>query len=267
MMLGLLSDVHGNRVALDAVVADGRHRGVDTWWVLGDFAAIGPEPVATLESLASLPNVRFVQGNTDRYVVTGERPPPTEADARADPRLRATFDAVERSFSWTQDQLAQTPWLTWLADLDLELREVLPDGTKVVGVHVLPGRDDGPGITPHRPESELVDAFHDVNAEIVVAGHTHQPTDRWVGRVRAVNLGSVSNPVTDDLRASYVIVHADRQGYVLEHRRVSYDHDKFLSVVKRSGHPESGFIASFQLGQQIKFPARRPGAPEPSIAD
>jgi putative phosphoesterase len=267
MSLGLVSDVHGNRVALEAVVADGRRCGVDRWWVLGDLAAIGPEPVETLELLVDLPDVSFVQGNTDRYVVTGQRPPPTIAGVQADPQLRATFDAVERSFSWTREQLAPTGWLRWLADLELERREVLSDGTQLTGVHVLPGRDDGPGITPHRPESELREAFRDVDADIVAAGHTHQPTDRQIGSVRAVNLGSVSNPVTDDLRASFVIVHSDRHSSALEHRRVSYDRERFLSIVDRSGHPDGAFIASFQLGQQVQHPARRPGAPEPTAAD
>src|SRR3546814_4124833 len=48
--LGLISDLHGNRVALEAVVSDGVAAGVDRWWVLGDVVAIGPEPVATLRS-------------------------------------------------------------------------------------------------------------------------------------------------------------------------------------------------------------------------
>jgi hypothetical protein len=79
-----------------------------------------------------------------------------------------------------------------------------------------------------------------------------------------VNLGSVSNPVTDDLRASYVVLHADRHGHTIEHRRVDYDRDAFLSEVAASGHPASNYIASFQLGQQVHYPARRPGAPEPA---
>jgi predicted phosphodiesterase len=52
--LGLISDVHGNRIALEAVVADGRECGVEAWWVLGDLVAIGPDPVATLELLREL---------------------------------------------------------------------------------------------------------------------------------------------------------------------------------------------------------------------
>ena len=69
MRLGLISDIHGNEIALDAVLSDGRDLGVDSWWVLGDLVALGPDPVVTLAKLRSLPNVRFVRGNTDRYVV------------------------------------------------------------------------------------------------------------------------------------------------------------------------------------------------------
>ena len=84
-----------------------------------------------------------------------------------------------------------------------------------------------------------------------------------MGAVRAVNLGSVSNPITDDLRASYVIVSADRHGHTVGHRRVAYDHDAFLRAVAASGHPAAEYIASFQRGEQCRYPAQRPGAPSP----
>jgi predicted phosphodiesterase len=64
LRLGLVSDIHGNVKALEAVLADGTAAGVTRWWVLGDLAAVGPEPAPTLERLANLPNVRFVRGNT-----------------------------------------------------------------------------------------------------------------------------------------------------------------------------------------------------------
>jgi hypothetical protein len=144
------------------------------------------------------------------------------------------------------------------------VRTDLPDGTDVLGVHASPGRDDGEGITPHRDERELRRELAGAGAHLVFAGHTHQPTDRVVAGIRAVNLGSVSNPITDDLRASYVILHADRHRHDVEHRRVSYDHGAFLEAVARSGHPASDYIASFQRGEQFHHPARRPGAPEPT---
>jgi putative phosphoesterase len=259
--LGVLSDIHGNRTALEAVIADGSERGVERWWALGDLVAIGPDPVATLELLANTTDLAATTGNTERYVLTGDRPPPHADDVVADPKLLRLFAAVEGSFAWTRGALSSGGWLDWLAALPLERRVELDDGTRLLGVHASPGRDDGEGITPHRPEAELRDAFECVDADIVVAGHTHQPTDRVVGDIRAVNGGSVSNPITDDLRASYVIVHSDRHEHGLEHRRVSYDRDAFLERLRRSGHPEQDYIRSFQLGEQCRYPARRPGAP------
>ncbi|MGZ4683617.1 MAG: metallophosphoesterase family protein [Acidimicrobiales bacterium] len=264
MTLGLVSDVHGNRLALEAVLADGAAQGVDAWWVLGDIVAIGPEPIATLELVADLPDVRVTSGNTDRYVVTRDRPPPHAADVRARPELLELFSSVEASFSWTRGAVAASGWLDWLGRLPLETRAELPDGTRLLGVHASPGRDDGEGLTPDRPERDLLEALRGAQADVVFAGHTHQPTDRRIGSVRAVNLGSVSNPITDDLRASYVVVHADRHGHRVEHRRVGYDHEELVRRLARSGHPEAEWIASFQRGEQVRHRSLRPGAPVPS---
>ena len=252
MKLGVISDVHGNATALEAVIADAAEVGVDRWWVLGDLVAIGPEPVRTLDRLVGLPGVELIRGNTDRYVVTGDRPPPSEADVLRDPELGGLRASVEASFSWTRDALAGTSWLPWMEGLPLELRVELPDGTRVLGVHASPGRDDGAGITPSRPDDELAEALAGADADIVMAGHTHQATDRRVGPVRAVNLGSLSNPVTSDLRASYVVVHVDRHAHRLEPRRVAYDQRAFLDTVDRSGHPAADFIRSFQHGAQVQ---------------
>jgi hypothetical protein len=79
-----------------------------------------------------------------------------------------------------------------------------------------------------------------------------------------VNLGSASNPITDDLRASYVILHSDRHGHRIEHRRASYDQEAFLDSVDRSGHPAADYIASFQRREQVRYPSLRPGAPDPT---
>jgi predicted phosphodiesterase len=252
MKLGTLSDVHGNPIALDAVLADGAARGVDTWWTLGDLAAIGPEPVEILERIANLPKCVVTRGNTDRYVVTGARPRPHVEDVEVDPSLRSVFDAVERSFAWTREVVDRAGWLQWLDALPLETRMTLSDGTRVLGVHASPGEDDGPGIFPDRPEEDLRNALADAKSDIVIAGHTHRPTDRFVDEVRALNGGSVSNPVTTDLRASYLVIEHDRHGHRVELRRVAYDRDRFLRVLRESEHPEHDFIASFQRGERVR---------------
>jgi predicted phosphodiesterase len=252
--LALISDIHGNRVALERVVADGLAHGADEWWVLGDLAAIGVDPVATLEMVANLPNARFVRGNTDRYIVTGERPYPHADDVERDPSLQSLFDVVEASFAWTRDALT-TEWLAWLGDLPLAQRTVLTDGTSLLGVHASVASDDGAGITPDVDDHTLRRLVRRAGADIVCGGHTHRITDRRVDGMRAVNLGSVSNPVTTDLRASYVLVAHDRHGHRLAHRRVAYDHDAVVHAIRRSTHPDVDYLTGFQLGAQARYPA------------
>jgi predicted phosphodiesterase len=261
MRLGLISDIHGNRIALEAVVADGVQQGVDTWWVLGDLVAIGTEPVAALELLTNLAHVQFVRGNTDRYVMTGARPSPHRADVERDPSLQGLFDAVEASFSWTRAQV-ERDWSPMLAALPTSQRLVLDDGTRLLGVHASPGSDDGPGITPEIADDDLAALLRDSEADVVCGGHTHQPTNRRVGATRAVNLGSVSNPMTFDLRATYVVIDSDRHGHRIRHRRVAYDHDAVVARCRQSDHPEREYIAGFQRGEKARYPAVRPGAPD-----
>jgi len=71
--LAILSDVHGNLPALQAVLADIEAQGApDAVWVLGDLAVFCPWPTETLALLRAIPaSVAFLRGNTDRYLVTG----------------------------------------------------------------------------------------------------------------------------------------------------------------------------------------------------
>ena len=82
-----MADVHGNLHALEAVLADAASRRIDRWWALGDLVAFGPDPVGVLEHLVQLPDVEFIGGNTDRYVVRNERPYPIFADVEANTSL------------------------------------------------------------------------------------------------------------------------------------------------------------------------------------
>jgi len=254
MRLALLSDVHGNPIALEAVLGDIEARGgVDGYWVLGDLAAIGYDPVSVLERLVALPNARFVRGNTDRYLVTGERPAPTLEAAQADPLLISKLAEVAAGFAWTQGYLAATGWLDWLAGLPLEQRTRLPDGTRLLGVHATPGSDDGLGINPRLSDKELQALLADCAADLVCVGHTHWPLDRQVADVRAVNLGSVSNPIVPELHASYVLLEANSAGYELEHQQVAYDRSAVIEALRRSRHPAGEFIVQHFMGQHQPY--------------
>jgi predicted phosphodiesterase len=249
MRLALLSDIHGNPIALDAVLVDIEREGdVDAYWVLGDLVAIGHDPVGVVERLMALSNVRFVRGNTDRYVVTGDRPPPTVAQAQANPHLVPQLVEVTSGFAWTQGQIIAAGWLDWLGALPLEARLTLPDGTRMLGVHAAPGMDDGQGVHPTLSDEALRTLVKGCEAELVCVGHVHWPGDRWVGGVRVVNLGSVGNPLAPDLRASYVLLEASALSYRLWHRRVDYDVQRVIDAVWASRHPASGFIVQHYQG-------------------
>lgn len=251
MRIALLSDIHGNTIALDAVLADiAAAGGVDACWVLGDLAALGPDPVGALERLDVLPNARFVRGNTDRYTTSGDRPEPSPADVLAKPALLETALQVAASFAWTQGALTATGWFDWLAALPLEQRLTLPDGTRLLGVHAAPGLDDGPGVHPDLTNDDLGTLLAGCDADLVVVGHTHVPLDRTAGGVRAVNLGSISNPATADLRASYVLLDTDGTGYRLERRHVPYDLDAVIADIERVRHPASPYLTGIFRGER-----------------
>jgi putative phosphoesterase len=249
MRLALLSDVHGNSIALEAVLADVEAGGgVDAYWFLGDLVAMGHDPVGVLERITALPGASFVRGNTDRYLVTGERPYPQVDDVAADPALAGRFGEVSAQFAWSAGAVTSAGWREWLAELPTEVRTTLPDGTRVLGVHASPGVDDGPGINDD-PDELLAARLAGCDADVVLGGHTHRPLDRRVEGTRAVNLGSVSNPVAPDLRASYVVVSADDRAHTVEHRRVEYDHGAVITALEALAHPGRSWLIRHQRGE------------------
>ena len=229
MKLAAFSDIHGNPIALDAVLADiERQGGVDGYLVLGDLAAQGYDPAAVIERLAALPNARFVRGNTDRYVWSRELP------FGGDPfRLTARISAVQ-SHAWTHGVLSASGWIDWLAALPLEERFALPDGTKVLCVHAAPGRDDGVYIDPPVTDDELALPLEGCEADLVLVAHSHWPSVREAAGVRAVNVSSVSNPLAPDLRASYAIIEADESSTEVTLHRVAYDLEAVIKAIEAS---------------------------------
>ncbi len=250
MRLAILSDIHGNPLALDAVLDDiQRAGGVDGYWLLGDFAALGYDPVSVLERIILLPNAVFVRGNTDHYVATGERPDPIPDEVRTDPTLLPRLMDVVASFAWTQGYVTAHGWLDWLANLPIEQRLTLPDGTRLLGVHASPGRYDGPGLNPTMGDEEVRARFSGCEADLVVVGHVHHPQDRRLDGLRLVNVGSVSNPTRLDLRAQYVLLTADEAGYQVDFRAVEYDRSAVLDALRRSFHPTQHYLTAFFEGK------------------
>lgn len=248
MRIAILSDCHGNSIALDAVLADIRVQGeIDAYWLLGDYAAIGPDPIGCLERIVALPNAVFTRGNTDRYVVESlALDPDFDEPDKATARKIAAFHI---SMAWTAGAITTAGWLDWMKALPIEHRATLPDGTRFLGVHASPGRDDSGGLHPQQSEEALRELFGGAQADLVCVGHTHYHMQVELDGMRLVNLGSVSNPFPPELRASYALLEADDKGHSLEHHFVDYDKEAVIAAARVAQHPAADYIIGFMRGE------------------
>jgi predicted phosphodiesterase len=262
MRLGVISDVHGNEVALRAVLDDAAGCRVDRWWVLGDLVLFGPRPAETLALLRRLPGVEMLRGNTDRYVLTGEQPAPhaTAADAAASVDLVERYGLVAAGIGWTRGVLCQAGLLDMLTCLPHQLRLDLPDGPRVLGVHASPGTDDGDGIEPGLPEDHLRRLLAGCAADIVIGGHTHRAADRTIGGIRALNPGSTGIPEHPG-QAGWLLLDLTQEqadepapstadGPRAEHRTVAFDVDAVVRDLRARLHPNAEFLDAVLTGKR-----------------
>jgi len=142
--------------------------------------------------------------------------------------------------------LCATGWYEWLAKLKVQEYLKIPGGKTLLAVHATPGNDDGVGVHAHTPTSQLKELTSGTTADIICVGHTHDPCiHRFNGQV-IVNPGSTSISLSDDRRASYAVVRADRDTLEVEHVRVEYDISRVVSAVSERHYPVPEFaIACF----------------------
>lgn len=250
MRVAILADIHGNPMALDAVLTEIERRGgVDSYWILGDLCAIGFDPAGVLDRLSTLSSALYVQGNADRYVTSGDLPDPSFEQVKADPTLIPLLVEVVGSFNWTKGYLEGRGLLGWLTALPTQQRLTLPDGTRVLLVHSTPSSDEGHGLNPALSDDELRAEVEGCGADLICVGHFHLPMDRRLDGIRVINPGPVSNNFAPDLRAAYAILEADADGYQIRFHRVEYDIEAAKAATLCSGNPGAGYILRFFNGE------------------
>ena len=208
MRVGAISDVHGNLVALEAVLAD--LPDLDALVCAGDVIGYNPWPGECVDRLRER-DVPTVMGNHDRKVATGTN--------FVGNRMAAAGVAL------AEERLSdgQRAWIEGLPD-----ERLLFDGR----LQVVHGRPDDPDRYTY-PE-EFGPALLD-EAPALVLGHTHlQGHERVDGGV-IVNPGSVGQPRDGDPRAAYAVLDLDE--LAVEERRVPYDIDAVREAVEEAGLP------------------------------
>jgi predicted phosphodiesterase len=197
-VIAVLYDVHGNLLALDAVLADARRQGAERWILGGDYALFGGWPAETVARLRELEPAVWVRGNVDRWL----------GDPAAAPDDAGVQGAIADCRAAVGDDLAgQLGALPFEAELA---------GARIV--HASPVSDLR-SFSPEPAEDEA-ELLAGVTHERLLFGHTHVQFRRAAGAVELINPGSVGVPLDGDPRAAYALIHPDG---ALELRRVAYD--------------------------------------------
>ena len=179
MRVAAIADLHGNLPALEAVLAEVEREEPDLIVVCGDVAS-GPMPAETIDLLRTLPRTRFVRGNADRGLIEEfDGSPPSEMPGPFAEWCAAQIDREQRDF---------------LASFEPTVSVDGVDGLgRVLFCHATP-RNDTDVMTLETPLDRMRLHLGNVDADVVVCGHTHMQFDRAVDMVRVVNAGSVGMP-------------------------------------------------------------------------
>ena len=228
MRLAIVSDVHGNLTALDAVIADLQRMSPDLVVHGGDLVVGGPRPAEVIDRIREL-GWAGVVGNTDEVLWVPEK---FEEQAKRAPKLRALLEALSQEPAATRE-LLQAERLGWLQALPLRWHN---HGIGLL--HASPG-DLWQAPMPDSDEQQLVTTYGALGSRIVVYGHIHRPYVRQVSGFVVANSGSVGMPYDGDPRASYLLVE-DGQATV---RRVEYDVEAEIKCLVGSGYPRAAWLA------------------------
>ena len=227
--LAIVSDVHGNLTALDAVIADVERRGIEHVVHGGDLVLGGCQPAQVLDRVSEL-GWPGILGNTDEMLW---RPEEQERQVARAPKLRDYLALLFDDFAPATVELLGEERLARLRRLPGEHRE----GPLLV-VHASPG-DLWRAPMPDAEDAELLSAYGGQGASTVVYGHIHRPFVRRLGELTVANSGSVGSPLDGDPRAAYALI----DGGEVEIVRVEYDVELEVALLLRSGHPDAERLA------------------------
>jgi putative phosphoesterase len=241
MRVAVLSDIHGNLTAFEAVLADVGQCSPDLVLHGGDLADPGSSPVEIVDRIRSL-GWPGVMGNADEMLV---QPDSLEEFARQSSAPPSLWDVIRQIASVTRSSLGAER-LAWLSELPRVKTEA-----DFALVHATP---ESCWQTPptEATDAELKKLYGSLGRPIVIFGHTHRPFIRGIaGQPRLlINTGSVGLSYDGDPRASYLILDQN----VPSIRRVDYDVDRELKALASCGLPGAEWTAAMLRKSSPQMP-------------
>lgn len=227
--VALCSDIHGNRLALGAVLDDIEARGIARVYCLGDLVGYGPDPNGVIELLHERA-VPSILGNYDEGIAweTGDCGC-FYADAEAKRIGEASYAYTVAAVTDENKAYLRTLPRELFVDLADKRVHLVHGSPRRINEYLMRDRDE-------KTYRRLAEAE---SADVLAFGHTHDPWSRWYGKTLFVDVGSVGRPKDGDARATYVVLSSTGGAAVeVEVRRVAYDVQTVARAVVAAGLPE-----------------------------
>jgi putative phosphoesterase len=231
MRIAVVSDIHGNLTAFEAVLADINQASPDLVLHGGDLADSGSSPTEIIDRIRSL-GWQGVMGNTDEMLVDPDSLEDFASQSSAPPAL---WEAIRQIASATRSILGEER-LAWLRELP---RVKIQDNLALV--HATP-QSCWRAPAADATNAELEAIYAPLDRPIIAFGHTHRPSIRsMTGPIKLlINTGSVGLPYNGDPRASYLQLEKTTPTI----RRVEYNVEKELNALASCGLPRAEWTSS-----------------------
>jgi putative phosphoesterase len=238
MRIAVFSDIHGNAIALEAVLKDIKTRNIDLVLCGGDLVGYGAYPNEVIE-LIRKNRIPTIMGNYDDGVGYDK---PECGCAYKDPQMA---ELGHRSLVWMKKHVTEDN-KAYLRGLLQRLAMTVYD-KKILLVHGSP-RKINEYLFEERPAESVLRLIHDEDIDILICGHTHLPYIKNLDGKYLINMGSVGKPKDGDPRAGYVIVTLIDESITTEIIRVEYDVESMAKAVEATDLPYE-FAAALRNGK------------------
>jgi predicted phosphodiesterase len=243
----VLSDVHGNVVALEAVRKQLRKEKPDLVAVAGDLVLNGPDPAGTVDLLREMEvaGAAIVSGNTDIAVADFDY---TAAFPWLTDGVPETFRAAAE---WANEALGDDR-VAWLRRLPAERRLHADDGTMILICHASPGSQTA-GFDQALDPTVILERVSRTDARVIACGHTHMPDIRDLGWKMIVNDGSAGYVFDGDPTASWALVTVADGEVTAEIRRTEFDALAVANAISARGLPGDVYrAATVRTGKLVR---------------
>lgn len=244
MKLAIISDIHGNLQALEAVLADIATRGADQIIVNGDLVNRGPNNVAVLARLLAL-GCPLTLGNHDDLL---------RKWIDQDASLPAAWfdDPFWRSTAWAATQVDEAGFMDLLRNLPMTYNVEIVGAPSLLISHGSP-RHYREGYGKFLSDADISEIIRVYPADILIGSHTHRPMQRRWGDYRVLNTGAVGAPFNGDPRSQYLLMELVGGDWRAEFCAVDYDRAGALAAFESSGYLLAGGVSAHIFLEELRL--------------